>query len=54
VASATVADHITPHKGDPVLFWDPDNLQSLCAACHGRKTATEDGGFGRPVCKPVA
>jgi 5-methylcytosine-specific restriction endonuclease McrA len=31
---ATVADHITPHKGDEVLFFDPDNLQSLCKPCH--------------------
>src|SRR5262245_32030957 len=25
-----VADHIVPHKGNPKLFWDPDNLQCLC------------------------
>jgi 5-methylcytosine-specific restriction protein A len=31
-AAATVADHITPHRGDPVLFAGP--LQSLCAECH--------------------
>lgn len=30
--AATVADHITPHRGDPVLFEGP--LQSLCAPCH--------------------
>ncbi len=24
-----------------------DNLQGLCAGCHSRKTATQDGGFGR-------
>ena len=45
--SATVADHIKPHKGDARLFYDADNLQSLCKQCHDRKTATEDGGFGR-------
>lgn len=39
-------DHITPHKGDPVLFWDSDNWQALCASCHSKKTAREDGGFG--------
>jgi 5-methylcytosine-specific restriction enzyme A len=32
VTAATVADHVTPHRGDPVLFDGP--LQSLCAACH--------------------
>lgn len=44
---ASVVDHITPHKGDAVLFWDPDNHQPLCKRCHDRKTATVDGGFGR-------
>jgi 5-methylcytosine-specific restriction enzyme A len=43
---ATVVDHITPHKGDMGLFWDSSNWQSLCAPCHSRKTAKEDGGFG--------
>ncbi len=44
---ATVVDHIVPHKGDRNLFWDRNNWQSLCKQCHDRKTATEDGGFGR-------
>ncbi|MBJ7887986.1 HNH endonuclease signature motif containing protein [Bacillus licheniformis] len=43
---ATVVDHITPHKGDKKLFWDSSNWQPLCAPCHSRKTAKEDGGFG--------
>jgi len=30
---ATVADHVRPHRGDPVAFWGGD-LQSLCAPCH--------------------
>lgn len=46
---ATVVDHIVPHKGDSKLFWDKDNWQPLCKQCHDRKTATEDGGFGRAV-----
>ncbi len=25
---------------------DMDNLQTLCASCHSRKTVREDGGFG--------
>lgn len=29
-----VADHIQPHRGDPVLFWNEANLQCLCAPCH--------------------
>ena len=44
VVVATVVDHIVPHKGDKVLFWDHDNWQPLCKPCHDRKTATEDGG----------
>ncbi|OLO40306.1 HNH endonuclease [Alkalihalophilus pseudofirmus] len=43
---ANVVDHIQPHKGDKVLFWDVNNWQSLCKSCHDIKTATEDGGFG--------
>lgn len=30
---ATVADHITPHRGDYDLFFYGD-LQSLCDTCH--------------------
>lgn len=47
VVVATVVDHIVPHKGDKVLFWDHDNWQPLCKPCHDRKTATEDGGGWR-------
>ena len=39
---ATVVDHIIPHRGDPELFWDQSNWQSLCKRCHDRKTMTED------------
>lgn len=34
VTAATVADHKIPHKGDETLFFDADNLQSLCKLCH--------------------
>ena len=43
---ATECDHIIPHKGNELLFFDRKNLQSLCKKCHSRKTAAEDGGFG--------
>lgn len=36
---ATVIDHVQPHRGDVNLFWDSNNWQSLCKACHDRKTA---------------
>ena len=46
LTGATVVDHVIPHKGDMVLFWDSENWQSLCKTCHDVKTAKEDGGFG--------
>lgn len=61
VVPATDVDHIIPHRlkealdsGDAdriaraqELFWDTKNWQSLCHPHHSRKTAREDGGFGR-------
>ncbi|WP_024558300.1 HNH endonuclease [Franconibacter pulveris 1160] len=45
VVSASIVDHITPHKGDETLFHDPDNLQSLCKRCHDSvKQRLEKGG----------
>jgi 5-methylcytosine-specific restriction endonuclease McrA len=46
---ALEVDHKIPHKGNLELFWNRNNWQVLCGACHARKTATEDGGFGRPA-----
>lgn len=39
---ATVVDHVIPHRGDPVLFWDQNNWQALCKPCHDKKTGMED------------
>ena len=39
---ATVVDHITPHRGDPRLFWDTGNWQALCEHHHNVKTGNED------------
>lgn len=47
LVAAEVIDHIIPHRGDESLMWDEANHQALCKACHDRKTAREDGGFGR-------
>jgi len=47
MTAAGVVDHIVPHKGDADLFWQRTNWQPLCKPCHDRKTATEDGGWGR-------
>ena len=48
VKPATVVDHIIPHKGDTVLFWDPKNHQAMYKPHHDAKTAREDGGFNNP------
>lgn len=45
-SESTHVDHIIPHRGDQYLAWDRYNLQALCARCHSRKTASQDGGFG--------
>jgi 5-methylcytosine-specific restriction protein A len=44
--TGSTVDHIKPHRGDPELFWDRENWQTMCAPCHSAKTAAEDGGFG--------
>jgi len=40
--SASVVDHIVPHRGDKLLFWNESNWQALCKPCHDRKTGNED------------
>lgn len=65
---ATVVDHIKAHRlsealasGEDAavkvaqsLFWDTGNWQPLCKRHHDVKTATEDGGFGRPRAREAA
>ena len=40
VRVATVADHVTPWDGNEDEFWH-GALQSMCASCHGIKSASE-------------
>lgn len=41
---ATVCDHIRPHRGDRVLFFDLANTQALCETHHSsNKQAAERG-----------
>jgi 5-methylcytosine-specific restriction endonuclease McrA len=50
VTPATVADHRIPHRGDLALFWNEENLQSLCGPCHsGIKLNVERGGRPKQV-----
>ncbi len=44
---SVIVDHVLPHKGSWSLFLDLKNLQGLCKEDHDKKTAKEDGGFGR-------
>jgi 5-methylcytosine-specific restriction protein A len=46
---ATVVDHRLPHCGDLAAMYDWNNLQAMTKACHDRKTASVDGGFGNPL-----
>jgi len=34
IRAATIVDHRKAHEGDPELFWDRGNLQSLCKDHH--------------------
>lgn len=45
-ASQLVADHIQAHRGDPALFWDPANLQTLWKPHHDsdKQRAERRGG----------
>lgn len=40
VKQAECVDHLRPHRGDVILFWDITNWQSLCKRCHDKKTAS--------------
>ena len=42
VTPATVVDHIKPHRGNEILFFDPDNLRSLDKQCHDSLAAIKD------------
>jgi len=52
-----VVDHVIPHRGDPALFLDPGNLQTLCPDDHdqnkqrleARGYSQERGADGWPV-----
>ena len=46
---ADLVDHIQPAKGNQELFWEPENWQALCTACHNGKTNKRDGGFGNRI-----
>lgn len=40
--SSAVVDHRMPHRGDPALFWNEQNLWSLCKRHHDVHKAREE------------
>lgn len=40
--SRLVADHVEPHRGSALLFWDEANLQCLCKGCHDSAKQAEE------------
>lgn len=42
--AASVVDHIKPHRGDQVLFWDKANWQPLCKPHHDSDKARLERG----------
>jgi 5-methylcytosine-specific restriction endonuclease McrA len=57
--AASHVDHIRAHRGDPALFFDPANLQSLCSTCHNKVKQSHErsrfvpvGADGWPVERP--
>lgn len=42
-----ICDHIRPHRGDPALFFDRSNLQTLCKPHHDSTKQAEEKGRKR-------
>lgn len=45
--NSPTVDHVRPHRGDPVLFWDPDNLQSVSKAWHDSEKQRQEHAASR-------
>ena len=50
--AATVADHVTPHHGDPIAF-RTGKLQSLCKACHDSAKRLQEMRGTTPGCNEL-
>lgn len=40
--NSPVANHITPHKGDPELFWDINNIETVAKSVHDSLIQSEE------------
>jgi 5-methylcytosine-specific restriction endonuclease McrA len=43
ITPANVVDHVIPHQGNSVLFWDEGNWQALCKLHHDTEKAEIEG-----------
>ena len=41
-ALSTDCEHVIPHRGDPVKFWDVSNLRGACHDCNTWKARLEE------------
>lgn len=49
VVAATTVNHRERHRGDPIKFFDPTGLETVCKPCHdGPIQSEEKGGRGAP------
>lgn len=46
---ATDVHHVKDHHGNEFLFWDFNNLESLCHSCHSRITGESHGIDGKNI-----
>jgi 5-methylcytosine-specific restriction protein A len=49
VTAATVVDHVVPHRGDQVLFWDTGNWQPLCKQHHDSTKQRDERSTAAPI-----
>ena len=42
--NSPVANHKRPHRGDPALFWDIDNLETVAKSVHDSEIQSEEQG----------
>ncbi|MFG6535545.1 HNH endonuclease [Sulfitobacter sp. 1A16787] len=49
---SAVVDHIVPHRGDPALFWDRENLQSVAKSWHDKTKQAEEKQAARGQVRP--
>lgn len=40
--NSPVANHRVPHRGDPALFWDPANVETVTKAVHDSEIQAEE------------